>query len=426
MKVLLISSVYPPRIGGPSLQTQRIAQRFIDRGIEVQVVTYGDRRLSGTIDGVPVMFLDGQPYPNFIKKFWRNVQVYQDLNHLIQSFQPTVIHVQTAAGNLAILSGILANQYRIPSLIKYTGDLVWESSNEHKFAIEVEPTQSFHLRRLHQISTLCLEFIERYLFSLYDCIWATTPTFKAQLIHRFHIPRKKILLLPNFIDLSPFLQVAAERHADREHHLVYTANSPSIYLTDKPFSEELTLLTVARLRPWKGVDQCIQAMAQLTELPVRLKIVGDGTPVYEEYLHKLATQLGVSNLVEFIGAVPPEQIAETYRTADLFVLASQYEPFGIVLLEAMAAGVPIVASDIGGIPSVVENGVSAWLVPPGNAHTLAMAIRNLLMNPAQRHTLTNAASQWVKNFDLEPGIDTLLDAYKYLAKSQASFRRDAQ
>jgi glycosyltransferase involved in cell wall biosynthesis len=411
MKVLLISGVYPPRIGGPSLQTQRIAQGLIQRGVEVQVVTYGDRHFSDTVDGVPVTFLDGQPYPGLIQKIWRNVRVYRNLKQVIQSFQPTVIQMQAAAGNLAILSGILAKQHRIPSVVKYTADLVWERSNEHKLAIAPEPS---HPSLLQQLSILLLELTERFLFLLYDCIWATTPIFQEQLIHRFHIPRKKILLLPNFIDLCPFQQVAAERLASRQRALVYTFGSPSSPIAEAHPPEVWTVLSVARLRPWKGVDQCIKAMAHLMDLPIRLKVVGDGTSEYETYLHQLAAQLEVSDRIEFVGAIPPGQIAEVYRTADLFVLASQYEPFGIVLLEAMAAGVPVIASNVDGIPTVVEDGISAQLVPPGDAHRLATAIRTLLKHPEQQVALSTSARQRAQAFDLETGIDTLLDTYQHL------------
>lgn len=383
MKILLVSGVYPPRIGGPSLQTQRIAQGLIDRGISVKVVTYGSSARSESIEGVPVTFLDGNSPSGAINKLQYNWQKYRDLYRIIQEFQPTVIQMQTAAGNLAFLTGIIARQQQIPTLLKYTGDLAWEKANAQKLSDD-------------RAQTPILSTIQRSLFALYSRIWATTPLFESRLLEDFRIAPQKVLLLPNFIDLQPFEAIAQSR-------------------TSTESIDRINLLTVARLRPWKGVDICIEAIAKLSDLPVHLKIVGDGEDAYVRSLKDLAQQFKVSDRVEFAGAVPPEQVAEAYRTAHLFLLASQYEPFGIVLLEAMAAQVPIVATAVGGIPQVVEAGVSAQLVPPSNADALAAAIRSIATDSAKRQQQIAAAADRVKAFGLDQGIDALIETYADLA-----------
>jgi len=97
------------------------------------------------------------------------------------------------------------------------------------------------------------------------------------------------------------------------------------------------------------------------------------------------------------------------------MLASYYEPFGIVLVEAMAAGVPIVATNVGGIPTVVEDGVSAKLVPSGDAVSLAREIRALVKSEAQLHDMAIAARTRSKQFDIKIVLDKLVGTYQNLA-----------
>ena len=405
MKILLVSGVYPPQIGGPSAQTEQIARGLIDRDIGVKVVTYGDRRLSKIIDRIPITFLDGSPRRGLIKKLFRNAQNFCDLVRIIKDFQPTVLHMQTVSFNLSIMTGIAAKLTGIPAMIKFSSDLVWDRINRDKL---VGASVGKSGKSIQRLSNWMLELIQRFLLSNYDCVWATTQVYKERLIKKFLVRDRKIFLLPNFIDLQRFETVAASRQLLEPQQKSSNSNSSP---------KKIVLLTVSRLIPCKGLEICLEAISHLSDLPVSLRIVGNGAPDYELSLRELAQHLEVSERVEFVGAVPPSQITEEYRTADLFVLASYFEAFGIVLVEAMAAGIPIVATKVGGIPTVVEDGVSAKLVPAGDALSLATAIRSLVTSEEKLQNLAIAAKTRSQQFDLNIVLDKLVATYQSLAFS---------
>lgn len=400
MKILLVSGVYPPKIGGPSAQTQQIARGLIERGIEAHVITYGEPTLSGILDGIPVTFVDESPSQGLINKILRNVQVYQEILRVIDDFRPSVIQMQTASSNLGILTGIAARSRRIPALRKYSADLGELRINRDK----VDMSTSNNINQ--KLFAFVLKLLDWLLFSIYDGVWVTTPVFKERLIKRYRISEQKIFLLPNFIDLQPFKEVASSRNCSECKDGAISSVSRSHYIV---------LLTVGRLIPLKGIDICIQAISHLLDLPVKLRIVGSGLQDYELYLRGLAEQLKVSDRVEFAGAALPSRIAEEYRTADIFVLASYYEAFAIVLIEAMASGIPVIATNVGGIPTVVEDGVSGRLVPAGDVQSLATAIRSTIANEDMRHAMSIAAESRARQFGLELGLDALVETYKKLS-----------
>ena len=139
---------------------------------------------------------------------------------------------------------------------------------------------------------------------------------------------------------------------------------------------------MARLVERKGLDHLIRAIASLERGRYELEIVGTGPD--EHSLRELAATFGLDGLVKFSGSLDRASVARRYRDADLFTLASVEEAFGNVFAEAMASGLPIVGSNIGGIPDLVEHGRNGLLVPPRDPLALGAAIRQLGENPVLR------------------------------------------
>jgi glycosyltransferase involved in cell wall biosynthesis len=151
------------------------------------------------------------------------------------------------------------------------------------------------------------------------------------------------------------------------------------------------LLAVGRLVPQKGFDVLLDAFAALTAVPDfrwDLVIAGDGTE--RRTLEVRARRLGVAERVRFAGRTNRSETVALFRDAALFALPSRLEPFGIVNLEAMAAGTPVVATRVGGVPEVVEDGVTGMLVAPDEPHALAGAIRRLHDDAGLRARLSEA------------------------------------
>jgi phosphatidylinositol alpha-1,6-mannosyltransferase len=156
------------------------------------------------------------------------------------------------------------------------------------------------------------------------------------------------------------------------------------------------ILTVARLSAserYKGVDHLIQALPQVRNAhpEVRCRIVGDGSD--RQRLVALAQELGVSTCVSFLGAIGGEALGREYADADLFVMPSTQEGFGIVFLEAASYRKPSIGAAAGGAPEVIRDGVTGALVPPANPDALAAAICRLLGAPDQLGVLGQAAFQ---------------------------------
>lgn len=154
-----------------------------------------------------------------------------------------------------------------------------------------------------------------------------------------------------------------------------------------------TVLCVCRLFPRKRVEVLLGAAARLRG-KVRVRIVGDGPE--ERRLHALHRKLDLDGTVEWLGYIPPERLAAEYRSADVFCLPSEQEGFGIVLLEAMAAGLPVVASRAAAVPEVAAGQV---LLPPRDEEALARAIERLRNDPARRRALSAAGKRAVAAWD---------------------------
>lgn len=147
----------------------------------------------------------------------------------------------------------------------------------------------------------------------------------------------------------------------------------------------LRLLTVSRLIMRKGLDDLIRALAKLGRADVSLDIAGDGPA--RSQLGQLARELGVAGQVRFLGFTDHADLTRLYRQADLFVLSSRSESCSMALLEAMAAGLPIIATSVGGTPELVRHDSTGLLVRPDNVDDLAGAIGALLGDPARRTRL---------------------------------------
>ena len=161
----------------------------------------------------------------------------------------------------------------------------------------------------------------------------------------------------------------------------------------------LTIGTVRPLEPGYGIEHLIQAFAVLRQRPLmsdlRLLIVGDGAE--RRRLERLAATLGIGAVTEFVGSVPHHRIPGYLRRFSVYVAPSVHEEsFGVAVLEASACGVPVVASKVGGLPEVVQDGVTGLLVPPADNVALADALEALLNNPTLRRQMGEQGRQFVR------------------------------
>lgn len=174
-----------------------------------------------------------------------------------------------------------------------------------------------------------------------------------------------------------------------------------------PDAERFTVLSVCRFYPRKRLRLLLEAAAQLRgRIPgLAVRLVGDGPEAGR--LRRLHSELRLADTVRFLGDVQRAELAAEYNRCDVFCLPSVQEGFGLVYLEAMGAGKPIVAARAAAVPEVAPHGL---LVEPDNAEALAAAIESLYRAPDLRAQLADAGSRWVEQFDAPRVARMFLDA----------------
>lgn len=156
------------------------------------------------------------------------------------------------------------------------------------------------------------------------------------------------------------------------------------------------LLSVGRLVHQKGFDLAMRALAELKDVQWQWMIVGDGPLMHT--LKSIADRLGILDCITFTGWQPRDQLMEHYKQANLFVFPSRHEGMPNAVLEAMATGLPIVASRIAGNEELVVDGVTGILVPSENVTSLREALKRLINDPLLRERMGKASSQRVEEF----------------------------
>ena len=179
------------------------------------------------------------------------------------------------------------------------------------------------------------------------------------------------------------------------------------------------IITVAVLRPLKGIDYLIAAMPAIRETvaDAHLLIVGDGPE--RGPLEAAARSFGLEQAITFAGY--REDVADLLREADVFVLPTLWDALPTVVIEAMAASLPIVASSVGGLPDMVRDGVEGRLVAPKDVAALASSVTSILADPAQRVSLgKNARQRAESEFSLEGQVARLATIYSTVGGAKAS------
>ncbi|NNE46227.1 MAG: N-acetyl-alpha-D-glucosaminyl L-malate synthase BshA [Rhodothermales bacterium] len=215
--------------------------------------------------------------------------------------------------------------------------------------------------------------VVNYSINQSDGVTAVSEFLKRETYDRFSI-RKEIEVIPNFIDTRRF------RKMDKDHFKRALC----------PNGEKL-LIHVSNFRPVKNATQVVEVFHKLKSEnhSVKLLLVGDGPD--RTGTERLSRELGVFDDVRFLGKQEP--IEEILSIADAFIMPSGSETFGLAALEAMACGVPVVASDIGGLPELISDGETGFLCPLDDVSCFADRIRSLLDDESMRDNMGRAARE---------------------------------
>lgn len=221
------------------------------------------------------------------------------------------------------------------------------------------------------------------------------------------VPAEKLVHVPNGVDVERFSRIEpADCRAVRETYSL-SDEGPVVFFA-------------GTVMPRKGVAQLVEAVGDVVSeghRGLQLVIAGE-TDLDEAYLNRvrsLISEAGIGDNVTFTGYLHDSELLPLYRTSDIFVLPSFEEGFGMVVSEAMAAGTPVVASDISGIRQQIAHEETGFLVEPGDVDGLADAIRELVENPAQRRRMGERSERWAQQFSWETVTDQYVSVYADVA-----------
>jgi len=180
-------------------------------------------------------------------------------------------------------------------------------------------------------------------------------------------------------------------------------------------SKRIKLLYVGRLSEEKGVDTGIEAVGNLTKKcgmkKVTLHIIGDGDKEYTKELHALIRNLDLKNHIKFIGKLQHDKVLQEYSNYNILLVPSIWDAFGVIVIESMSQGVPVIASKVGGIPELIKNEETGLLVTQGNPEEMAEAIKKLVHNPSLYEKISSNGIKRVREQYKNEKIIEKIDKY---------------
>lgn len=367
-------SCYPTH-GGSGVVATELGLRLAERGHSVAFVSYSaPLRLNALPPRVCFHEVAIEEYP-LLKQFPYTLALASKLAEVARSHRLRVLHVHYAIpfAAAAILARQIAPDLDLKVVTTLHGtDITLVGSND-----SFRPVTAFCIERS-------------------DAVTAVSYALRAETDRVFGTTRP-IEVIPNFVDPA---------HYRDARPAVWPAGDRSAAA-----GERLPVIVhISNYRPVKRATDVVRVFARVAaELPARLVLVGDGPDL--GHAIDLARELGVLDRVRLIGVV--DDVAPYLRGADLLLLPSQNESFGLVAMEALAAGVPVIASRVGGLPEVVQHGVSGYLFPPGDVEGMARQAAAVLRDRPLAERLGRAGAERVASrFPPERIIPRFEDLYR--------------
>ena len=247
-----------------------------------------------------------------------------------------------------------------------------------------------------------IHLAEQYLAREADLIIACSEFMRGEIIEALHAPPEKIRVIPNGVEYERLIHLRDQ--LDALPYIRRRWAGP-----DQPL-----IFFVGRLEWEKGPDLLVEAMPRVLEDFPNAKLILAGKGSYTDQIVELVHRLELEDHVQVVGFISDQTRNEIYAVADVAVFPSRYEPFGIVALEAMAAGAPVIVGDVGGLSEVVEHGVTGLRVP-NDPQAIAHAILQTLHHPDLAAARARKAQEVVRTqYSWEAIADRVLETYREL------------
>lgn len=377
MHIVHVSSFFLPYFGGIEYYIYYIGRELVKRGHSVTVYASGFPQYprEENLDGIRVKRL----------KPWFSISGYPImpslLYRLIKEKKVDIMHAHINAPLVAETAALAALKNKTPLILTY-----------HQGRLVAEDVSQGSIRRA------------KILGFFYD-----------QLLSDFalRVAKKVILVSPLVLHFSPVVRRFLHKTV-----VIPDGVDTEIFSFEKRngnLSDEKVILFVGRFVPFKGIDTLIDAFKIVVDKGFKTKLLLVGQGPLKKKLMKKVEELKITHRVTFLDEVKShKELAKVYQSSDIMVLPSRSssEGFGIVMLEAMACGLPVVASNVGGIPYVLGYGKYGMLFPPSNPYTLAKELINLLENEERLKHLREIARKRSLEFNWKKITDAIENLYE--------------
>jgi len=373
VRILILSWEYPPIVeGGLARHVRKLSEALVREGLEVHVLTRGGARSATREErhGVHVHRIPEPEYPADLDEFVAWVREMNDHmaaagRELVRELEPDLVHghdwlVGPAATRLARVAAA-------PLLVTVHAT----EHGRHQGWVDKPPQSTIHS-------------LERRFARRADRVIVCSTYMRDHVTDVFGLDERGVTVIPNGIDPTD-LQPVADLDALRARFA-----GP----------DDRLVLLCGRLVYEKGFQLALEALPEVIERVGNVRFLVAGSGPHEDELKLQATKLGLAGHGTFAGWIGDDVLHSLYRIADLCVVPSLYEPFGLVALEAMASGCPTIVADTGGLREVVPGGRKVGLrFRASDSHALARMAEQLLADDALRDRLVAEASEHVLRFD---------------------------
>jgi len=392
LKLFIAAGIFHPESGGPATYLYEILPELQADGWDVRVVTYGET--------------SNADYPYPLTRIPRRMLPLRVLGYARAAWPLTrwadLIYVHTL--DLPLLGG------KAKRVLKMVGDQAWERAIRKGWIPPTEDIDLFQTKAYTGAAAAQKAARSRQVQAMDGVI--VPSQYLKRMVVGWGVPEDRVHVIYNALpeshqpsafslqqeDTSPPSPLSKLERGDK------TRIREALGLPDVP-----TVLTAARLTPWKGVDHLITALSRVKD--VRLLVAGDGEML--PTLQRQVNDLKLSDRVEFLGKVSREKMPLYMKAADYLALYSGYEGLSHTLLESLRAGTPVIASDKGGNPEVVQHGVNGLLVPYVDVDALTAALDEAFQ-PGKRDALAANVNVGMERFQFANMVkqtSALLRAY---------------
>jgi len=390
-KICFISPEYLPLSGGTGAYVYYLSKELIKHGNSICILTGysqgGDVRVN---EKLSVYFLKTTKTP-IVKSFMFAASAFRKLNGFPKSAGVDVIHANLPlVPNFAVPSGF-------GKTLVTTVHSTWKGEAE---AIKGEPYSRLNPNEKFMVSfNWFLRIFEERMLEKSNKIIAVSEFTRRELHQYYRVKDQQIHVIHNGVDVNKFKPEDDKSKAKQE-------------LGFKP--DDIAILSVGRLYARKGLFTLIESMPAVVRKFPHAKFIVSGRGQSNE-MKKLiihAEKLGVRNNIVFTGYYPDAKLPRLYQAADVFAFSTFYENLPFAVLEALSTGLPVVTTNVGGIPEMIENGKNGFLVQPFNSRELADRILYYLEHPQTAAEMASSARKIIEErFDWRLIVQKVLKVY---------------